>query len=213
MTERPEAAVGARWLTPVRSIWAIHGTVFVGLAIAPWERSTWALESILLVAAWIAMAGLDRRIGLSTASHLSVAVFLTLHAIGAHTTYSVSPLGEWLRGAFDLERNPYDRLVHFSFGLLLANPLREAMGKGIGLEGRVAWLAPVVVVLAFGGAYEIIEWAAARVVAPGVGIAFVGAQGDPWDAQKDGAAALTGALLALGAARSLGVRRRRAADQ
>ena len=42
--------------------------------------------------------------------------------------------------------------------------------------------------------YELIEWIAALLVAPELGAAYLGTQGDVWDAQKDMALALAGSV-------------------
>jgi putative membrane protein len=45
--------------------------------------------------------------------------------------------------------------------------------------------------------YELIEWAAAMIFGGELGQAFLGTQGDVWDAHKDMALASTGALSAM----------------
>jgi putative membrane protein len=56
---------------------------------------------------------------------------------------------------------------------------------------------PVIAILALGSVYEIAEWGAARAVDPQIGMAFIGAQGDLWDGQKDMGLALAGSLIAM----------------
>ena len=125
-------------------------------------------------------------------------MFLILHTIGSHYTYSEVPAGDWLRDAFGLTRNHYDRLVHFAFGLLMLRPLRELTMPHADAKGRLlaTWLS-VAQVLACSVVYELIEWGTAAIVDPAAGTAFLGTQGDPWDAQKDMACATAGALLAV----------------
>jgi putative membrane protein len=93
------------------------------------------------------------------------------------------------------ERNHYDRLVHLAYGLLLTAPIREILPSTdrIGTAWRL--FLPVAVVLSLSAAYEILEWAAAATLGGEIGIAYVGAQGDVWDAEKDMALATAGALL------------------
>jgi putative membrane protein len=105
----------------------------------------------------------------------------------------------FLRGAFGLARNPYDRIVHFAFGLLLTYPLRELALRVLHLRGPWAWLLPLVWALSISAAYELVESWTARLVAPELGTAFLGTQGDQWDAQKDMSAALAGSFCALAA--------------
>jgi putative membrane protein len=123
---------------------------------------------------------------------------MILHTIGSHYTYSEVPLGEWLRQLFGLARNHYDRVVHFSFGLLMLRPLRELVVRRPERLGRVAtaWLS-VAQVLACSALYELIEWGVAAVADPAAGTAYLGTQGDEWDAQKDVACAGLGALVGV----------------
>jgi len=124
-------------------------------------------------------------------------VFLVLHTVGSHYTYSNVPAGDWARDAFGLARNHYDRLVHFGFGLLMLRPLRElGFGRGSGPGGLGALYFSVAAVAAWSLVYEVVEWIVASVVDPAAGTAYLGTQGDPWDAQKDMAVALFGAGLA-----------------
>jgi putative membrane protein len=147
-----------------------------------------------------------RRRPLSDVAYVQVAVFLSLHTIGSHYTYSEVPLGDWLRDALGLARNHYDRLVHFAFGLLLLRPLRELVLEPAPALGRaaVAWLS-VAQILACSAIYELIEWMVATIADPAAGTAYLGTQGDQWDAQRDMLCAAAGALLALAISR---VRRR-----
>ena len=46
--------------------------------------------------------------------------------------------------------------------------------------------------------YELIEWAAAVVFGGELGIAYLGTQGDVWDAHKDMAIAILGAVVSVG---------------
>jgi putative membrane protein len=135
----------------------------------------------------------------SNFSYLLIALFLGLHAVGAHYTYSLTPFGDWISRTFGLARNPYDRLVHFAFGLLMAYPLHEVARRALHLHGGWSWALPAVTLLALSSSYEIVESWAARVVDPALGQAFLGAQGDEWDAQKDMTLALGGAAIALAA--------------
>ena len=99
--------------------------LWVVLAIHPLDRHDWRLENILVCAAVVLMSGTYRVFPLSDLSYILVTVFMSLHTIGAHWTYSEVPLGYWLKDAFGFSRNHFDRIVHFSFGLLMAYPIRE----------------------------------------------------------------------------------------
>lgn len=130
------------------------------------------------------------------------ALFLTLHLVGSHYTYSEVPLGAWLQEAFNLSRNHYDRLVHFSYGLLTANAFRELLLRGAGVPSGWARILAVSCVLSFSSFFECLEAIVAMIVSPELGDAYLGTQGDTWDAQKDTLLALLGALTAMGLPRA-----------
>ena len=174
--------------------------VFWGaLAIAPVSRETWLLENMLVFLLAGTLAATHRRFVFSNVSHASILAFLALHAIGSHYAYSAVPAGQWLQEALGLGRNHYDRIVHFAFGLLFGYPLREMTLRITHVHGGWSFVIPVIAILALSSFYEIIESWAARLVDPDLGLAFVGAQGDLWDGQKDMTLALVGCLLALAA--------------
>ena len=174
-----------------------YGVVWLWAAIAPWDRQTWLLENLLVLAAVALLAATQRRFVFSNLSYLLIAVFLSLHVVGSHFTYSAVPLGAWVQEALGLERNHYDRVVHLSFGLFLAYPFREVVLRVVHVHRVWSYVIPVLSILAMSSAYEILESWAALTVNPEVGIAFVGAQGDVWDGQKDMTLALGGALFAM----------------
>jgi putative membrane protein len=177
-----------------------YALCFAWGAWAPVDRQTWLLENGLVLALLLALVFTHARFAFSNLSCVLVFAFLMLHVVGSHYTYSAVPAGDWLRDAFDLSRNHYDRLVHFAFGLLLAYPLRELTLRRVHAHGLWSYLGPLMAVMAFSGSYEIIEWGAARLVNPDLGMAYVGAQGDIWDGQKDMVLALLGACMAMGIA-------------
>jgi len=168
------------------------------LAISPVDRGTWLLENLLVFAVAALLVSTHRRFTFSNVSYCSIFLFLCLHAVGSHYTYSAVPLGDWVRDAFPLERNHYDRAVHFSFGLLLAYPMREITLRRMHVHRLWSYIVPILCIVTLSSLYEILEWIAAGVSDPTVGIAFVGAQGDVWDGQKDMSLAALGAAAAMG---------------
>lgn len=175
----------------------IYAGIWVVTAITATNRFDWFLENILVVVFVALLVHGFARIRISNLSYLLIFSFLSLHAIGANTTYSESVPGFWLQETFGWDRNHYDRVVHFLFGLLFAYPLREFLTHATGV--RPAW-RPVLcgaVILGLSNLYEIIEWIAARIIEPEAAMAFLGTQGDVFDAQKDSALAFAGAVLGL----------------
>jgi putative membrane protein len=176
---------------------AWYGLVWIVLAIAPLDRHDWMLENILVVLGVALLIGTYRAFPLSDLSYVLITVFMTLHTLGAHWTYAQVPFGFWMERVMGLARNPFDRLVHCAFGLLLAYPIREVFLRVANARGFWAYYLPLDVTLAFSALYEIMEMVVATLVAPGTGDAWLGTQGDVWDAQKDMAMAALGALVCM----------------
>ena len=134
------------------------------LAIAPSYRADWALENVLVLVALPILAATYR--DLSRGSLLAVFVFLVLHAVGAHYTYAEVPYDAWaqaltggtVNGVFGLERNHFDRLVHFLYGLLVTPAAVDLLRARVGLRGAWAVLVPFTFMAAQAGVYEILEW-------------------------------------------------------
>lgn len=184
---------------------ALLAIEFAILAIHPYDRHDWILENVLVVV-FIGFLFLTyRRFTLSRISYFLIYVFLSLHLIGAHYTYSLVPWDQWFyaltgHSANQLlgwERNNFDRVVHFSYGLLLAYPVREMFLRVASLRGFWGYLFPLDITMSTSMIYELIEWGAAIVFGGELGQAFLGTQGDIWDAHKDMALASAGALLAM----------------
>jgi putative membrane protein len=167
---------------------------WIALALHPLDRSDWFLENLLIFVTAIVLIATYRRFQFSTLSYALIFIFLTVHTIGAHYTYAKVPAGFWLQDWLHLKRNHYDRVIHFSFGFLLLYPMRELLRRSAhAYEGWATWLA-VAALGALSGFFEIIEAVVAQIVRPDLGAAYLGTQGDIWDAQKDMGAALTGAV-------------------
>ncbi len=174
-----------------------YGIIWIWLAINPVSRQDWLLENLLAIALVTVLVLTYRRFAFSATSYWLIAVFMVLHAIGAHYTYAEVPFGFWLRDMGGLSRNPFDRLVHFTYGLLLVYPLRELLVRRAGLQGSWSYVMPVSSILAQSGFFEVVEAIVAMIVSPELGSMYLGTQGDEWDAQKDMAAAFAGAILTM----------------
>lgn len=166
-------------------------------AIDPLFPHDWLLENCLvfLFVPLILVSG--RYFRLSDLSYTLITIFMILHVVGSHYTYSEVPFGFTLQNWLGAERNMYDRIVHCSFGLLLAYPMREVFVRITRAQGFWGYYLPLDLVLAFSAVYEVIEWLTAASVDPAAGLAFLGTQGDVWDAQKDMLAAGCGAIVAM----------------
>ena len=160
------------------------------------DMSNWILENILVFIFLPILIFTIKKHQFSDVSYLLLCIYLCLHVYGSKYTYADNPFGFWLQDALDLSRNHYDRIVHFSFGFLLAYPMREMFLKWLKYPKWVAWSLPIEITLSISALYELIEWAVADVFFQEQGRAYLGTQGDIWDAQKDIFLAFLGAILA-----------------
>jgi len=184
---------------------ALFAVIWIALAINPHDRADWALENALVLAFGGALFFTRRWFVFSRVSYTLIFLYLCLHAIGAHYTYSLVPYDAWwraltgrsLNSLLGWERNNFDRIVHFSYGLLLAYPIREIFLRVAEVRGFWAYFLPMDVTLSTSALYELMEWGAAEFFGGELGAAYLGTQGDIWDAQKDMALAGLGAVIAM----------------
>lgn len=184
---------------------ALFAVVWAICAIRPSHLTTWLLENSLTVVFVAALVLTRKRLPLSSISYTLIFLYLCLHTVGAHYTYSEVPYDRWSKAAFGTginemlgwQRNHYDRLVHFCFGLLLAYPIRELFLRVAGVRGFWGYYLPLDVTISFSAVYELIEWAAALVFGGDTGQAYLGTQGDVWDAHKDMALATLGGVISM----------------
>ena len=190
-------------IQPFRSNRVLHGLLlwlvllWIITAINPLYPSDWLLENLLVFIYAILLTATYRRFAFSNLSYGLFTLFLSLHLVGAHYTYAETPFGFWLQDLFDLERNHYDRIVHFSFGLLIAYPMQEILLRKSGLNRAWSYFIAINCIMAFSAFYEVLEIIAAAIVSPELGDAYLGTQGDEWDAQKDAFLAFIGSVIAM----------------
>lgn len=190
-------------IQPFRSNRVLQGLVlwlvvlWIITAIDPLYRRDWLLENLLVFFYAALLVFTYRWFRFSNLSYALFALFISLHLVGAHYTYSEAPIGFWLQTAFDFQRNHYDRIVHFCFGLLIAYPFREILMRQSGVKREWSYFLAVCIILAFSAFYEVIEGVTAMIVSPELGSAYLGTQGDEWDAQKDSSLAFIGAIVAM----------------
>jgi putative membrane protein len=182
-----------RWL---QFFLLVFFAIWTSTLIGTSDMSNWILENTLVFLFLAFLILTYRYYQFSDLSYLLITVYLCLHVYGSKYTYAENPLGYWLMETFNTSRNHYDRIVHFSFGFLLAYPMREFFLSWLKFPTWVAWALPIEITLSVSGLYELIEWAVADVFFKAQGDAYLGTQGDIWDAQKDMFLATTGAVLA-----------------
>lgn len=159
------------------------------------DLNNWILENVLTVLFLLFLILTFKRYQFSDLTYLLICIYLCLHVYGAKYTYAENPFGYYLKDLFRATRNPYDRIVHFSFGFLLAYPMREMFLKWLKYPRFAAWLLPIEITLSVSAFYELIEWAVADIFFKAQGDAYLGTQGDIWDAQKDIFLAFSGAII------------------
>ena len=185
---------------------ALLAALWVPLAFHPYDRADWWLENALLFVGITVLVGTHRVFPLSKVSYTTLFVFFCLHTIGAHYTYAEVPYdeawrqltGQSLNEALGWERNNFDRVVHFAYGLLLAYPIREVFLRIANVRGFWGYFLPLDLTMSTSMLFELIEWGAVLVVGGELGQAYLGTQGDEWDAHKDMALASLGALISMG---------------
>lgn len=184
-------------------LFAIYLLCWAALAVAPWYRQDWLLENVLVFVLVPFVVVVHRR--LSNMAISALFVFLMLHALGAHYTYAQVPYDAWsqalsghsLNSLLGFERNHFDRLVHFLYGLLITPTAIELIDSRVTQRGAWRYLVPFTFMASHAAIYEVIEWFAAAWFGGDLGVAYLGTQGDVWDAQKDSALAILGALIAV----------------
>jgi putative membrane protein len=192
-----------RWVAILAGLFAVW---FAVLAVNPVSRSTWLLENVLVLAFVLGLALTYRSFPFSRVSYTLIFLFLVLHEVGCHYTYSEVPYDAWfkrltgttLNSLMGWERNHFDRAIHFAYGFLLTYPIREIFLRVARVRGFWGYFLPLDVAMSTSLMYELIEWGAAVYFGGELGQSYLGTQGDIWDAHKDMALAALGALIAMG---------------
>lgn len=173
----------------------IYLILWIALAIRPHDRGDWFLENLLIFISVAVLALTYRRFQFSNASYVLILIFLAFHTIGAHYTYAKVPAGFWIQHWLHLSRNHYDRVIHFAFGFLLVYPMTEVLVRSARVKERWAPWLTATALWALSSFFEIIEAVIAMIVRPDLGAAYLGTQGDIWDAQKDMTCAFVGSAI------------------
>jgi putative membrane protein len=164
----------------------------------PAGRTSWWLEvgpGLLEIGILLATY---RRLPLSHLVYTTVFLHVLVLIYGGYYTYALTPLGEWAKQAFGFSRNHYDRVGHVALGVFPVLLTREVLLRTSPLQrGKWLFFISVSIVFAVAAFWELLEWWVTLLVAGDVGQAFLGSQGDVWDAQWDMLLALLGALASL----------------
>ena len=105
------------------------------------------------------------RLPLSRISYSLIFIFLLIHEIGAHYTYAEVSYDKWfmstsgnsLNDLLGWERNNFDRVVHFSYGLLLAYPIRKIYFRVADTRGFWGYFLPLDITMSTSMLFELFE--------------------------------------------------------
>ena len=189
------------------SIYISCGSVLLvmGLAsIQPLQWSSYLLHQAGTIIVLVLLLLAYRYLTIKTTSFIFACAFLLLHIIGARYLYSYVPYDDWTNSVFGIklnevmgwQRNMYDRLVHFCYGLLLFAFMRDVIRSFLPTLNTKQCIAIVLMLnMSSSMLYELFEWGIAIGLSPEKAEQYNGQQGDMWDAHKDMALALLGAVI------------------
>lgn len=175
-------------------VYAIYIVVWIIMAINPKYPQDWLLENVLIFIFFPFILWMDKKHNYTLLSLILLLIFTSLHSLGSHYTYAEMEHFNAITHFFGFERNHFDRFVHFLFGLLTFRMLFEMLASSTNTV-RTALVFTFTMVVFISTVYELLEWLAAVILHPELGMAFLGTQGDIWDAHKDTALAMLGALI------------------
>ena len=180
-------------------LFIVFSVFWLLLAINPLYREVWLVENLILIVCVAYLLHSYKKYPFSNRAYWMIFIFCILQTIGAHYTYAEVPLGFWVADWLDIERNHYDRLVHFAFGFLVILPFKEVMIRKVVFSTRAIEVFTLVMLfIGISGSYEVVEsWYAILYEQDKASDMFLGSQGDIWDAEKDMALAGLGAWLYL----------------
>lgn len=180
-----------------RILLAGYVLLFVALGIAPFSRAVWWAENIPIVAIVVTLVVMYLRgVRSSNLAYVLMSVLLYMHTIGGHYTFERVPF-DWVTRTFGFERNHYDRIAHFSVGFYAFGIAELLIARRLVARPWIAYGFGVFAIGTVAAVYEIIEWIYAATEGGSAGAAFLGSQGDIWDAQKDMLADISGAVVAV----------------
>lgn len=157
---------------------------FVWSGINPYSRGVWYVEISSVLIVFLALVFTFKKFRFSNASYAIISVWLFMHTVGAHYSFELVPFG-FITDLFGFERNHYDRVAHFAIGLNAYGVAEFVLRKSVVNSAKAAAFFGVLFIMAMANAWELIEWGYAEADGGEVGAAFLGSQGDVWDAQKD----------------------------
>ena len=169
---------------------------WLALAINPVHPGVWAMENALVAIVFPVVLWLDSKYQFNNGTYFVLTAFVILHLFGAHFTYEHMSYFNWLSEWQGWQRNYYDQVVHFLFGLMVFMPFFEIFYHQ-GISRNLSYLIAFLFIGAISAWYEVLEWLAMVVFCREQNCVQFITQSDVWDAQKDMAYAFIGAVFAL----------------
>lgn len=180
----------------LRGLLAVYVILFAVLAFNPIDRMTWFVENLTV---WIILGVIlllyAKKIRFSNVAYALMFVLIYLHTIGGHWTFALVPF-DFITNLFDFQRNHFDRIAHFSVGFYAFAIAELLYTKKLVANRFLLFTYPVFAIATIAMSYELVEWLYAAGNSPEAAMAYLGSQGDIWDAQKDMLADTLGAIVA-----------------
>ncbi len=178
------------------ALFLIYLVECVVLALNPTDRATWFVENVTVwIIVGVIIALYARGVRFSNAGYVLMSVLIFLHTIGGHYTFALVPF-DWVTDTFGFARNHFDRIAHFAVGFYAFPIVEWLYEKRLVANRFLLFTYPIFVIATIAMSYELVEWIYAALSDPAAGAAYLGSQGDIWDAQKDMLADTLGAIVA-----------------
>src|SRR5687768_14503635 len=137
-------------------LFAIVVAVLIWSGVHPRDRLTWVLEVFPVLFAAPLLIATRNRFRFTRLAYTLIAVHACILMVGGRYTYAEVPAFNWLRDAFHLSRNHYDRVGHFAQGFVPAILAREMLLRTSPLRpGKWLFFLVVCVCLAISAVYEL----------------------------------------------------------
>lgn len=181
----------------------------VSVFVLTWINPRWptdqALHSSLTIVGLIWLLWHTKKYSMKNLDFFAICFLIAIHCVAARWLYSNVPYDEWFKTAFNwspqeafgFERNHFDRLIHFLYGICFMPAVANFIRVKNNTSMRAALAIGLMLIMASSLIYEWAEWAIALFMSPEQAEAYNGQQGDVWDAHMDMLLATLGAALTI----------------
>ena len=161
----------------------------------PYDLQVWWTEFLTAFFLIVPLVCTYKKFRFSNLAYFLIFLFCFLQIIGAHYTFERVPF-DMVTQFFGFTRNHYDRVAHFTIGLSGFLVSEFLWRKKIITSFKWAAFFGIIFIMAAANFWELVEWTYAEIDGGSAGLAFLGSQGDIWDAQKDMLMDTLGAIVA-----------------